>query len=93
MIPLKKNILIFLIISFNIGTMKLRAWVDKEKDGGKAQAIYEKLAQETGVKWRYVYFIALGAERPGQDLAVKLVKATNGEVGLFDLLPHLKEAL
>lgn len=73
--------------------MKLRAWVDKEKDGGRAQDVYQKLALEVGVKWRYVYFIALGAERPGQDLAVKLVKATRGEVGLFDLLPHLKEAL
>lgn len=74
--------------------MKLKSWVEKERGQEKPEAIYRRLATATGNKsWRYIYFIALGAERPGQDLAVEIVKATGGEVGLFDLLPHLKEAL
>lgn len=74
--------------------MKLKAWVDKERDGEKPEIVYRRLAQAVGKKsWRYIYFIALGLERPGQDMAVKLVQATGGEVGLFDLLPNLKEAL
>jgi hypothetical protein len=73
--------------------MKLKNWVDKEKGAGRAKDVYERLGKATGRNWRYIYFIALGRQRPGQDLAVKLVRATGGEVGLFDLLPNLKDAL
>ena len=73
--------------------MKLKAWIEKEKNGESTEMVYRRLAKKVNRNWRYIYFIAIGAERPGQDLAVKLVHATNGEVGLFDLLPHLKEAL
>lgn len=77
--------------------MKLIKWIEKESNGEPPLAVYKRLAKAVGRKspwaWRYIYFIALGRERPGQDMAVKLVQATGGEVSLFELLPHLKEAL
>jgi hypothetical protein len=92
MIPSQKKIDLFKK-TCKIKIMKLRAWIEKEKNGKSTEVVCRQLAKEVKRSWRYIYFISLGAERPGQDLAVKLVIATNGEVGLFDLLPHLKEAL
>ena len=73
--------------------MKLIAWIDQERKGGPARRIYERLAEQTKLHPRYIYHIARGDQRPGQDAAVEIARATDGDVGLFDLLPHLKEAL
>lgn len=53
-----------------------------------------KFAQETGLGYGTVYRLCKGDKF---DLTARTINkinaATGGEVGLFDLLPHLKEAI
>lgn len=46
----------------------------------------KKMVESCGTSWAYAVHIAHKRKRPGVDLARKIVAATNGEVGLEELL-------
>ena len=55
----------------------------------------EEVAKAAGTNRAYFSHIAHGHRRPGVDLAIRLVEASNGEMGLSDLLgiaDRIKEA-
>jgi hypothetical protein len=71
-------------------TMKLIDWVEKEKGNGSAAMVYRKLSDKTNLNDRYLYYIAMGKNKPHLESAIKISEATGREVSLTDLLPVLE---
>ncbi len=75
-------------------TMTLKTWAQiNRQEGETILGVYQRLSESVGVSPRYLYFISLGACKPGHELVKKIHKATKGQVGIFDLLPDMAEAV
>lgn len=46
----------------------------------------KQVAEAAGTNYRYFHHIVKGKRRPSVELAKRLVKASNGELGFMDLL-------
>jgi transcriptional regulator with XRE-family HTH domain len=63
--------------------MKLRDWLKKRWKGTK-----EEFAQKIGVSLMALNRYERGIRQPRLDIAIRIEKATNGEVTVEDLIPR-----
>ena len=61
--------------------MKLREYLQEQKISQR------ELARRLSISYSYIYMIMSGTRRPSVDVAREIVKMTNNEVTLDELLP------